>query len=33
MNGNYLKVNENYETYIEGLYAIGDCIGGLLQIK
>lgn len=33
MNGNYLLVNESYETYIEGLYAIGDCIGGFLQIS
>lgn len=32
MNGNYLEVNENFETYIPGLYAIGDCIGGFLQI-
>lgn len=32
MDGNYLKVN-NFETNIKGLYAIGDCIGGLLQIS
>lgn len=32
-NGNYLLVNERFETFIPGLYAIGDCIGGFLQIS
>lgn len=32
VTGNYLDVNEKFETYIPGLYAIGDCIGGFLQI-
>lgn len=27
-----IKVNENMETTIPGLYAAGDCTGGLLQI-
>ena len=27
-----LKVNENMETTIPGLYAAGDCTGGLLQV-
>ena len=26
-------VNENMETNIEGLYACGDCTGGLFQIS
>lgn len=30
---NFLIVNDNLETNIEGLFAIGDCIGGLLQIS
>lgn len=33
MNGSYLEVDSNFKTYIEGLYAIGDCIGGFLQIS
>lgn len=32
MNGNFIKVNENYMTNITGLYAVGDIIGGTLQI-
>ena len=30
--GQNIKVNERMETNIPGLYAAGDCIGGLLQI-
>ena len=26
-------VNENMETNIKGIYACGDCTGGLLQIS
>ena len=29
---NNIIVNSNYETNIKGLYAIGDAIGGILQI-
>ena len=32
MNNNYIKVNEDYMTNITGLFAIGDVIGGVLQI-
>lgn len=28
-----IQVNENMETNVEGLYACGDCIGGLLQVS
>ena len=28
-----IVVNENMETNIKGLYACGDCIGGLYQIS
>lgn len=31
-DGNKIIVNENMETNIKGLYAAGDCTGGLLQI-
>lgn len=31
-NGNKIVVNENMETNVKGLYAAGDCTGGLLQI-
>lgn len=30
---NNIKVNENMQTSIDGLYACGDCTGGLLQIS
>ena len=30
---NKIKVNENMKTNIPGLYAIGDCVGGILQIS
>lgn len=30
---NVIKVDENMATNIEGLYACGDCTGGLLQIS
>ncbi len=32
-DGNKITVNENMETNIKGLYAAGDCTGGLLQIS
>ena len=28
----HIKVNEKMETTIQGLYAAGDCTGGMLQI-
>ena len=31
-NGNAVSVNENMETNIPGIFAAGDCTGGLLQI-
>jgi len=31
-DGNKIVVNENMETNVKGLYAAGDCTGGLLQI-
>lgn len=31
--GQKIKVNERMETNVPGLYAAGDCIGGLLQIS
>ncbi len=30
---NKIIVNENMETNIKGLYACGDCTGGILQIS
>lgn len=33
IKNNNIKVNENMETNVEGLYACGDCTGGLLQIN
>lgn len=32
VNGNYISVNENMQTNIPALYAVGDCTGGLLQV-
>ncbi|XMB72845.1 NAD(P)/FAD-dependent oxidoreductase [Mycoplasmatota bacterium WC30] len=32
LENNNIVVDENYMTNISGLYAAGDCIGGLLQI-
>ncbi len=32
MNNQFIKVDEKFMTNIEGLYAIGDVIGGVLQI-
>lgn len=32
INGNDIVVNENMQTNVPGLYACGDCTGGLLQI-
>lgn len=33
VDGNRIKVNENMQTNIKGLYAAGDCTGGMLQIS
>ena len=33
IENNKIKVNENMETNIKGIYACGDCIGGILQIS
>ena len=33
INNNNIVVNENMETTVKGLYACGDCTGGLLQIN
>lgn len=33
IEGNKIVVNENMKTNIPGIYAIGDCNGGLLQIS
>ena len=30
---NYIKVDEKMKTNINGIYACGDCVGGLLQIS
>ena len=32
-NKNKIVVNEKMETNIKGIYACGDCIGGLLQVS
>lgn len=33
VRNNAIQVNENMQTTVEGLYACGDCTGGLLQIN
>lgn len=33
IQNNNIKVNEEMQTSVEGLYACGDCTGGLLQIS
>lgn len=33
VDNNFVKVNSNYETNVKGCFAIGDAIGGLLQIS
>lgn len=33
IQNNYIVVNENMETTVPGLYACGDCTGGMLQIS
>lgn len=33
VQNNNIQVNENMETTVEGLYACGDCTGGILQIN
>ncbi len=32
MNGNYLKINEDGETNIKGIFGAGDCTGGPAQV-
>ena len=33
VQNNNIQINENMETTVEGLYACGDCTGGILQIN
>ena len=33
LDNNNIKVDENMQTNIPGIYAAGDCTGGLLQIS
>ena len=33
LNGDKIVVNDKMETNIKGIYACGDCVGGLLQIS
>ncbi|MFV0519635.1 MAG: NAD(P)/FAD-dependent oxidoreductase [Lachnospirales bacterium] len=33
LENNMIKVNSNMETNIKGLYACGDCVGGLYQVS
>ena len=33
VENNKIKINEKMETNIEGLYACGDCTGGLMQVS
>ena len=33
IENNHIVVNENMETTVPGLFACGDCTGGLLQIS
>lgn len=33
VKNNNIVVNENLETTVKGLYACGDCVGGLLQVN
>lgn len=33
IQNNNIKVNEDMQTSVKGLYACGDCTGGLLQIS
>jgi len=33
IQNNNIVVNENMETNVQGIYACGDCIGGILQIN
>lgn len=32
-SGNYIKVDENMKTNVNNLYAIGDAVGGMLQVS
>ena len=31
--GNFVKINENCATNVEGVYACGDVTGGILQVS
>lgn len=33
VNGNNIVINEEMQTNVQGIYACGDCTGGLLQIS
>ena len=33
LDGNFIKVDSNMKTNIDGVYAGGDCVGGLLQVS
>ena len=33
MDGENIRVDRNYQTNVPGLFAAGDCIGGILQIS
>lgn len=33
IENNNIKVNDNMQTSVNGLYACGDCIGGIMQIS
>lgn len=33
ISGNYIQVDKNMMTNVQNLYAVGDCVGGLLQIS
>ena len=33
MKNDYIQVNDKMETNINGVYACGDCTGGILQIS
>ncbi|SJZ86858.1 NAD(P)/FAD-dependent oxidoreductase [Selenihalanaerobacter shriftii] len=32
LEGNFIKINEKFETNFEGVYAAGDCVGAPLQV-
>ena len=33
IQNNNIKVDDNMQTTVEGLYACGDCTGGIMQIN